>query len=85
MILSSIDLIEPVMQITKTFDPDQAAINETVEIDLVVTNIGTSPAYDVIIEDPYPTSIFQSVAEVTTPGDFTFSSADRRRFPHCHL
>ena len=70
----SIELIEPIMQITKTFDPDQAAINETVEIDLVVTNIGSSPAYDVIIEDPYPTSIFQSVSEVTTPGDFTYSS-----------
>ena len=71
----TIELIEPVMQITKTFDPDQAAINETIEIDLVVSNVGTSPAYDVIIADPYPTSIFQSVAEVTTPGDFTFSSS----------
>jgi len=71
----SIDLIEPIMQISKTFSPDQAAINETVQVQLVVTNIGTSPAYDVIIEDPYPTSIFQSVAEVTTPGDFAFNSS----------
>ena len=76
----SIDLIEPVMQITKTFDPDQAAINETVQVELVVTNIGTSPAYDVIIEDPYPTTVFQSVAEVTTPGDFTFSSTTAAGF-----
>jgi len=71
----SIDLIEPIMQISKTFNPNQAAINETVQVELVVTNIGTSPAYDVIIDDPYPTSIFQSVAEATTPGDFTFSSS----------
>ena len=70
----SISLIEPEMNITKSFDPNQAAINETVQVTLVVSNTGTSPAYDVIIEDPFPSSTFQAVAEGTTPGEFLFES-----------
>lgn len=68
----TITVIEPVMHISKTFNPDLLAINETTQVTLVVTNTGTSPAYDVIIEDPFPLDTFQSLTEVSTPGDFTF-------------
>ena len=70
----SISLVEPTLTITKTFTPDQAAGGETVQITLEVENTGTSPAYDVVIEDLLPTATFASVAEGTTPGDFTFQS-----------
>ncbi len=70
----SISLVEPALTMTKTFSPDQAAGGETVQIILSVENSGTSPAYDVVIEDLLPTASFASVAEDTTPGDFTFLS-----------
>jgi len=70
----TITIIEPNMEITKAFTPDQAAINESVQVTLVVTNSGTSPAYDVIIEDPFPTATFSAVSEGTTPSDFTYST-----------
>ena len=68
----TITVIEPVMNISKTFNPDLLAINETTQVTLVVTNTGTSPAYDVIIEDPFPLDTFQSLTEVSTPVDFTY-------------
>ena len=70
----TISLIEPVMSITKTFDPIQASINETVQVTLVVSNTGTSPAHDVIIEDPFPSALFQSAAEFTKPADFVYEA-----------
>ena len=70
----SIYLVEPTLTLTKTFTPGQAAGGETVQITLEVENTGTSPAYDVVIEDLFPTATFASVAEGTTPGDFTFQS-----------
>ena len=69
----TISLVEPDMLISKTFNPDEAAINETTQVTLVVTNNGTSPAYDVIVEDAFPLATFQSLTEVTTPADFTYS------------
>jgi uncharacterized repeat protein (TIGR01451 family)/fimbrial isopeptide formation D2 family protein len=70
----TITLVEPVMGITKVFNPNQAAINETVQVTLVVSNTGTSPAYDVIIEDPFPIAQFQSTTQITTPADFIYES-----------
>ena len=69
----TINLVEPDMAISKTFNPDELAINETTQITLVVVNNGTSPAYDVIVEDAFPLATFQSLAEVTTPANFAYS------------
>jgi uncharacterized repeat protein (TIGR01451 family)/fimbrial isopeptide formation D2 family protein len=69
----TISLVEPDPQISKVFNPDEVAINETTQITLVVTNNGTSPAYDVVVEDAFPLATFQSLTEVTTPADFTYS------------
>lgn len=69
----TISLVEPDMLISKTFNPDELAIDETTQITLVVTNNGTSPAYDVIVEDAFPLATFQSLTEVTTPADFAYA------------
>ena len=70
----SITLVEPRLEITKTFSSETATINETVGVTLVVRNAGTSTAHDVIIEDLFPTSTIQAVSEGITPPDFTFFS-----------
>ena len=71
----TIDLIEPVMEISKTFNPDLVPVNGFSTVTITVSNTGTSPAYDVIIEDSFPTAFYQTVSESVTPGDFTFSSS----------
>jgi fimbrial isopeptide formation D2 family protein/uncharacterized repeat protein (TIGR01451 family) len=62
----SVTVVEPTLTMNKTFSPDKASIGETVQVTLSVENTGTSPAYDVIIEDLLPTATFASVAENTT-------------------
>ncbi len=70
----STTIVEPSMAITKTITPNLAAASDTVTITLQVSNIGTSTAYDVIIEDPLPDAKFSNISEGTTPTGFTFGT-----------
>jgi uncharacterized repeat protein (TIGR01451 family)/fimbrial isopeptide formation D2 family protein len=44
-------VVEPDLAVTKTFTPDEAAINDTTTVSIVVTNDGTSDAYGVDLSD----------------------------------
>ena len=63
-----ITVVEPRLNITKQFTPNLVLPNGTVQIKLVVTNSGTSPAFDVVVEDQMPLATFSTIAPVVTPG-----------------
>ena len=44
-------VVEPDLTVTKTFTPDEAAINDTTTVSIVVSNDGTSDAYNVDLTD----------------------------------
>jgi|GEM_PF-1938984 len=67
-----VTVVEPKMEIGKTITPNRAAANDTVTFTLVVTNSGTSAAYDVIVGDPLSNNYFTAITEGTTPTGFTF-------------
>lgn len=66
-------VVEPGLLITKRFIPEQAAANDTLTVTLVVTNTGTSDAFDVIVEDPLPQAKWTAISEGSTPAGFSFA------------
>ncbi|NCC34642.1 MAG: DUF11 domain-containing protein, partial [Chloroflexia bacterium] len=69
-----VTVVEPRLVIDKQFSQATAFAGETVTVTLIVTNTGTSPAYDVVIVDPLPTANFSAVNEGTTPSGFAYST-----------
>ena len=68
-----VTVVEPQLEISKSFSTEEASPNETVMVTLVITNTGTSPAYDVEIEDPLPVLTYTNVTEGSTPAGFTYA------------
>ncbi len=66
---------EPDLKITKNMAPSTVDGGDTVTVTLQVTNEGTSPAYDILVEDTLDSTVFDlnSVTQGTTPGGFTWS------------
>ncbi|MCP5009302.1 MAG: DUF11 domain-containing protein, partial [Aestuariibacter sp.] len=68
-----VTVVEPQLEIVKSFSTFEASPNETVTVTLTITNTGTSTAFDVIIEDPLPVLTYTNVTEGSTPAGFTYS------------
>ena len=71
----NVTVVEPNMAITKDINLTNADAGDTVTITLVVTNNGTSNAYDVIVNDPFPAGKFTSFTAGTTAAGFTFGTS----------
>ncbi|MBX3052028.1 MAG: DUF11 domain-containing protein [Caldilineaceae bacterium] len=67
-------VVEPRMAIVKSLTPNIAAANDTVTITLVVSNTGTSEAFEVVVDDPVADAKFTGITPVTTPAGFAFST-----------
>ena len=65
-------VVEPKLTIGKEFMPATAAAGATVQIKLTVANVGTSDAFEVIVEDVL-NSAFGGAVAVTTPTGYNFS------------
>lgn len=52
-----LDVVEPLMTVTKTITPAQAAANEVITITLFVQNAGLADAFDVVLSDALPTGL----------------------------
>jgi len=63
-------VVEPHLTLSKTFEPDQVAINDTTEITLELGNNGTSTAYDVVLTDAFPKARYTDVTVTDNPLDF---------------
>ncbi len=74
---ASVDVVEPVLTIAKTFLDNPASPGDTVRVQLVVTNSGTGPAYGVVVEDVLNPLVWDlsSAANVSAPAGFTFSNS----------
>ena len=74
---ASVDVVEPTLTLSKTFLDDPANPGDTVRVQLVVTNTGTGPAYDVVVEDVLDPTVWDvsSAANVSAPAGFTFSNS----------
>jgi uncharacterized repeat protein (TIGR01451 family)/fimbrial isopeptide formation D2 family protein len=72
--LVPVKVVEPKLNITKQFTPAMIPANGSSQITLSVTNSGTSPAFDIVVEDPLPLSPFSSVTPVTTPSGWLFAT-----------
>ncbi len=68
-------VVEPRLEIAKSFNPTRAYAGQTVEVTLTVSNTGTADAFDVLIQDGL-NSAFVDVQEGTTPAGFTYDSYD---------
>lgn len=73
---SVVTVVEPRISITKAFSPTTAAANDTVTVNLAVTNHGTSTAFDVIADDLLDHTKFPGgdIAAGATPAGFTYST-----------
>ncbi|PDV99309.1 SdrD B-like domain-containing protein, partial [Candidatus Chloroploca asiatica] len=71
----NVTVVEPRLVIDKQFSQPTAYAGETVTVTLIVTNTGTSTAYDVVIIDPLPQTQFSDVQEGTTPSGFTYTTS----------
>ena len=71
---AEIDVVEPVMAVTKNMGP---VVNGLVTITVQLENSGTAPAYDIILEDILNDSIWNpaTITPVMTPTGYTFSTA----------
>ena len=69
----SVTVVEPRLEITKSFNPTRAYAGQTIEVTLTVRNSGTAEAFDVQVLD-YLDAVFVSAAEGSTPAGFTFDS-----------
>lgn len=74
---AAVDVVEPALTLDKTFSVDTASPGDTVQIQVVVTNTGTSPAYGVVIEDVLNPALWDvtSAANVSAPASFTFGNS----------
>ncbi|MCB8925924.1 MAG: carboxypeptidase regulatory-like domain-containing protein [Ardenticatenaceae bacterium] len=69
-----VTVVEPQMEIFKSFSTNEASPNDTITVTLTVTNTGTSTAFEVIIDDPIDNAEFHTITEDTTAAGFTFST-----------
>ncbi len=69
-----INTVLPDIQMTKTMQPP---VNNIVEVILQLENIGTAPAYDLVITDLFDETLYATLsgAEVSTPTGFVFSQS----------
>lgn len=74
---ASVDVVEPILTLSKTFLDDPANPGDTVRVQLVITNTGTGPAYGVVVEDVLDPTVWDvsSAANVSAPAGFTFSNS----------
>ncbi|MCB8975991.1 MAG: carboxypeptidase regulatory-like domain-containing protein [Ardenticatenaceae bacterium] len=70
----NVTVVEPQMEIAKSFSTNEASPNDTITVTLTVTNTGTSTAFEVIIDDPIDNAEFHTITEDTTAAGFTFST-----------
>ncbi len=69
----TVTVVEPRLEITKSFNPDRAYAGQTIEVTLTVRNTGTADAFDVLIQDALD-AVFVNAAEGTTPAGFSYDS-----------
>ena len=69
----TVTVVEPRLEIAKSFNPTRAYAGQTVEVTLTVRNSGTAEAFDVQILDSLD-AVFVNAAEVSTPAGFTYDS-----------
>ncbi len=50
-------VVEPEITITKNFNPDQAPVNDSIEVTITIENTGTSDAFEIDLEDPLPSGL----------------------------
>ncbi len=77
---ASTTFLQPRLTLSKAMAPANPDAGDVVTITLVANNTGTAPAYDVVLADPLPSSLFDltpvvSVNAGSTPVDFAFSYA----------
>ncbi len=70
---ASVQLVEPLLTLSKQFNPSILLTGDTTTVTLTVQNTGTSPAYNVVLDDPLPVADYSDVTAVTTPTGFTYS------------
>lgn len=66
-VIATIELVEPVLSLDKSFDPDRAAANDPVTITLRTENTGTSSAFDLEVVDILDGDVFTDVAFANLP------------------
>ncbi len=71
---ASVDVVEPAMAVTKTM---AGPVDGVVTLTVALTNMGTSPAYDLVVNDAMPASMWDTstIAPVSVPAGFTLSVA----------
>ncbi|MFQ3662562.1 MAG: isopeptide-forming domain-containing fimbrial protein [Chloroflexaceae bacterium] len=69
----TVTVVEPRLELQKSFNPDRAYAGQTIEVTLTVRNTGTADAFDVLIQDLLD-SAFVDAEEGTTPAGFTYDS-----------
>ena len=69
-------VVEPQLTLAKTFQAAYTRPGDPVTVQLVVSNTGTAPAYEILLEDPLSDSQFGAIQAATTPAGFTFSTTD---------
>ena len=69
------NILQPLLNITKTITPNPARARQNVTIRFNVTNNGLSPAYNVYLWDVLNSTAFNltTVTEVTTPAGFSYT------------
>ncbi|MGB5707838.1 MAG: isopeptide-forming domain-containing fimbrial protein [Arenicellales bacterium] len=79
---ADVEIVEPELEIEKTFlnaagtaEVESVTSGDTITVQLTVTNTGTGPAYDLVIEDPLDPTKFNisTISPVSTPAAFMFS------------
>jgi len=71
----TVTVVEPRLEVAKSFNPTRAYAGQTVEVTLTVRNSGTAEAFDVQIQDSLD-GVFVNAAEVSTPAGFTYAYND---------
>ncbi len=67
--------VEPHLNLTKSMSPSQPDAGDTVTITIQITNDGTSPAHDIVVQDVLDSDLFDlsTVSEGSTANGFSFS------------
>ncbi len=70
-----VDLVEPDVTITKSFDPDEAAANDPTTITLTVTNEGDADSFDLEVTDVIDSDVFTNVTVTSVETGWTDATA----------
>ncbi|MCU0511413.1 MAG: PKD domain-containing protein, partial [Anaerolineae bacterium] len=65
---ASADVVEPLIELVKTFNPDSASVGSTVDLTLVLTNSSTQPAFEIRLTDPIHSSLRLDSVSVNVTG-----------------